>query len=552
MSNIGSTSEVAPDNSRVEDQRLAELVAAVVEGSLGESDRSDLEKILESSDAAKRYYLRYVQIESELASQWDAGHSISLAREQSPSNSTRQKLVVPALCMLLVATAAALLLTFFPMGRDRTPDDLASEFRSLEGGNDPGLGVAIVVQTRGLEEDSEIRVGRRLPAGLFQLSQGEVLLHFVSGATVALQGPSQLEIESEMLATLLSGSATTRVSESAKGFVLNSPGAAVVDLGTEFRMSVDSLGKSVVEVIDGEVELSLLGDDGTTLTSRQLAEREMVAVSPKEMRLTDIKSFEPAAPMVRPFVRPLAIDEDYVSLVKSRSPIAYWRFESFENNRLVNEVADGPIFSMQRSPEEPRSVTVAQGHVRFRRSGRPRFFVTQPLLSGLMTNSHSVEAWIAPDDLRHASFLSLFPSWSQFGYEQFTLLEIATDTSWVHQPGSIRFLSRYPPARSSARGLNLFSAGLVTPGQWHHIVTTSTESKLSLFINGTLVREIENRQEQPRKDEPLRCLIGQLTLDQIWRQFSGRMDEVAIYRHALSADEILEHYSAVDLNKERQ
>ncbi|MEM6364265.1 MAG: LamG-like jellyroll fold domain-containing protein [Planctomycetota bacterium] len=537
------------------DKRLSELVAAVIDRELTTDESSELQQILSASDAAKRYYLHYLQVHSELASQWDGGRPLSIADsfadEPTKESSPSRAYLLPIVGTVFIATAASLLLMLLPIRMNGQSKDTAlSDDQIIARPAVSSSGVAIVVQADGLAANAEIQVGHRLGPGLFELSQGEVRLHFVSGATVALEGPSQLEITSGMLATLLSGNATTRVSESAKGFVLNSPGAAVVDLGTEFRLSVDAMGQSIVEVIDGEVELSLLGDDGTTLTSRQVAEQEMVAVSPAKMTMEDIKSFKPTGRLSRPVDRPLPINSDYVSIVKDKSPIAYWRFEALENNRIANEVADGPALQMQRSPDEPKSISVANGYVRFRRSSEPRFFVTKPVLADLMTDNHSVEAWIAPDDLNHASYLSLFPDWSQFGYEQFTLMEIATDTWWVHQPGSIRFLCRYPPARSSALGLNLFSAGLVTPGQWHHIVTTSSDSKLSLYINGSLVRQISDQQQRESQDEPLRCLIGQLTLNQNWRQFSGLIDEVAIYQRALTPDEVLTHYSAASLNRD--
>ncbi|MEM9367530.1 MAG: LamG-like jellyroll fold domain-containing protein [Planctomycetota bacterium] len=542
-------------------ERLATLVATLVEQGLTQSDRTELARILESSDEAKCYYLHYIQLHSELESQWNGGRTHLTSRRKVQASKPLSSYIMPALFTAIVATAAVLFVMLNPFARDHLHEvaadkavimphrqdtqALASKHNAFDHREDSTAGVAIVVHTQGLEPGSNIRVGQRLAPGWFELLTGTVRLHFVNGATVALEGPAVLKIKSAMLATLHSGSATTRVTDRAKGFVLNSPGAAVVDLGTEFRLMVDSVGGSIVEVIDGEVELSLLGDDGTTLTSRQVMEKQKVAISPSEMKLTEIESFEPTERMDPPADHALPIDLDYVSRVESKHPIAYWRFEKLDKDIVSNEIEGAPALRMQRGEADPDSLRLIDGYLRLRRSETPRYLVTKPLLSGLMTSQHTVEAWIAPDDLRHASYLSLFPDWSQFGYQQFLLLEVATDTSWVHLPGSIRFLCRYPPARSSALGLNLFSAGMVTPGQWHHVVTRSSGSTLSLFVDGALVREIPNRQEQAERDEPLRCLIGQLTLNQNWRQFAGMIDEVAIYRRALTDEEILEHYNAV-------
>ena len=61
-------------------------------------------------------------------------------------------------------------------------------------------------------------------------------LEFLGGAKLLVAGPAELHILSPKSATLVSGQAATRVLEWGHGFVLNTPEAVMVDLGTEFAV----------------------------------------------------------------------------------------------------------------------------------------------------------------------------------------------------------------------------------------------------------------------------------------------------------------------------
>ena len=69
-----------------------------------------------------------------------------------------------------------------------------------------------------------------------------------------LQGKSELKLESASRAFLLAGKMTARVPEEAIGFIVNTPQGAIVDLGTEFALSVSDTHVTEVHVLEGEVE----------------------------------------------------------------------------------------------------------------------------------------------------------------------------------------------------------------------------------------------------------------------------------------------------------
>ncbi|HLA83518.1 MAG TPA: FecR family protein [Thermoguttaceae bacterium] len=102
-------------------------------------------------------------------------------------------------------------------------------------------------------------VGASLAAGRqLRLRQGLVELRFADGATVLLQGPATFDAVGGGKGFLRAGSLVAKVSKEARGFTIQTPTADVVDLGTEFGVSVDkALGKDEVQVFRGKVVLEI-------------------------------------------------------------------------------------------------------------------------------------------------------------------------------------------------------------------------------------------------------------------------------------------------------
>jgi hypothetical protein len=100
------------------------------------------------------------------------------------------------------------------------------------------------------------KVGDEIDAGRLRLSGGLVEVKFVRGATVIVEGPADFEVVGPQHAFLHRGRAVTRMAPGTKGFVLDSPRGRLVDLGTEFGVSVGPTGDTEVHVLEGKVEAS--------------------------------------------------------------------------------------------------------------------------------------------------------------------------------------------------------------------------------------------------------------------------------------------------------
>src|SRR6516165_5928449 len=103
-----------------------------------------------------------------------------------------------------------------------------------------------------------MRTGKEL-----RLERGLAEIEFDCGARIILQGPAGLELLSGLSAQLLHGTLTARVPRRAHGFTILTPHNRIVDLGTEFGLSVDARGATTVRVFTGEVVAFPLPPDGT-------------------------------------------------------------------------------------------------------------------------------------------------------------------------------------------------------------------------------------------------------------------------------------------------
>ena len=119
-------------------------------------------------------------------------------------------------------------------------------------------GVAILTQTVDAHWDNAVmavKVGSILTPGNLKLESGLAQIEFLSGGTVILEGPAELNLVSFRQAYLARGKVRVHVPPQASGFEIRSSATDVVDLGTEFGMQVGNGPQTEVQVFDGKVEL---------------------------------------------------------------------------------------------------------------------------------------------------------------------------------------------------------------------------------------------------------------------------------------------------------
>lgn len=116
--------------------------------------------------------------------------------------------------------------------------------------------LATVTKTRFLlaaNESAPLVAGSPLDAGRIAILGGAVELALRNGVVIVLEGPGDLELQTDMRAFLHAGSAVVRVPKGMSGFRLDTAVTDVLDLGTEFAVRVLPDRVTDVQVYDGAV-----------------------------------------------------------------------------------------------------------------------------------------------------------------------------------------------------------------------------------------------------------------------------------------------------------
>ncbi|MDF1859364.1 MAG: FecR domain-containing protein [Verrucomicrobiales bacterium] len=218
----------------MKDPELQDWIDRSLNGTAKESDARALEKRLLEDERARAHYLNEVNLHASLRRRFSAAGDCP-AIPVIPAHS-RRRLILGLAAAASVALAVGVISLLSP-----SPE--------------PTAVIAHVVGAYD-KAGAEYVAGESVEPGRFDLSKGLVRLDFSNGARVSVEGPAEVEVVDEMGVILHRGVVTATIPESAVGFVVDTPAAHVVDLGTSFGVSVSETGLTDVCVFDGEVEVS--------------------------------------------------------------------------------------------------------------------------------------------------------------------------------------------------------------------------------------------------------------------------------------------------------
>lgn len=266
-----------------------ELLDAWRHGEISREEFADLEKRLET-DAELRAALRAMaDIEEGLTSL--AMQPLSLGLEEKPPISNRR----PVFAYAGWAVAATVLVCSCIWSYAVTssqPTTIGADGRKPDVVGTPDAVVTNQIDARFADGADRIETGQPLDGKWIRMTSGIVQVEFASGAQLALQGPAELRVDSDMECFLQNGTLTVLAPPEASRFTVKSPTGNVIDLGTEFGIVVDAEGQMDVHVLDGEVEVEV-GDD----ERRKLVENEAATIDPQKKQIEDTAidrdAFEP-------------------------------------------------------------------------------------------------------------------------------------------------------------------------------------------------------------------------------------------------------------------
>ncbi|MEO0446877.1 MAG: LamG-like jellyroll fold domain-containing protein [Verrucomicrobiota bacterium] len=494
-----------------------ERLNALLEGTLSEEEFESLEHDLREQPELRRQWIRLRDLEAELETRFSKPDAVPSKRGTSHVH-----------WLSLAAAIAIALLAVSLLTRERP---LRSAYAAVDL---PGLeDVAIVTSMKDVEWNSETELapGSRLKPGSLHLASGEMELAFLCGATVHLEGPAAFQLLSREQAFLTQGKAAAQVPEEAIGFTIKTPDAAVVDLGTEFALAVDGGGESLVHVYDGEVRVSLLGQDGATLSSAPIYGGGSLEVSPQSGTLQTAGGTP--SPTSLPRVERLDMSElnaseAYQNLIATASPLIYWNFNENQSSNQVGRKFHGQLFG---------KAEIANGALSFDGSG----YLTASDLLPPINDQYSISLWAKPSRIHYATVAALCTDGPRPGQKRprhLNVIELMHQSHLIHRANSVRFLHRWEHGE-----VNAFSDEPFLPGKWLHIAAVKCDKQVELYINGKLDRVVPKDVESD--ETSYRLTLGRIDHLRPDRQFHGLMDEVALFPHAISPEQIQEQFQAM-------
>jgi ferric-dicitrate binding protein FerR (iron transport regulator) len=546
---------------------LLELLEGLCNGQLDPERHDRLQSLLRDHPEAQRVYLDYLDMHLALG-RWGRqegaeGESGIPTSQRGRPSSARQVVSFPFRGRRLAAVglAAVSLIALTVVTRLHEPPrkpEVANVGAAVPDRQDPrvkdgreltpGAGLAVVVKLDGVQwEETDGRVpteGDVLPAQRFRLSSGRATLAFFNGVMLTLEGPAQLELESIDRVFCHRGRLRVRVPAGAEGFVVAAPGSSVVDLGTEFGLNVEDDGRARVMVFEGEAEAAVLGATDLSERSQTVEQNKAFEIDPRSGNISeavaDTTSFVASPDLVAPA---LVLDPDYPDAVLRSRPWSYWRFESLEGGVTPNEIPGGPPL---RAVGPVRVVGEGRGGgcAVFDPGKAPKFLALDGLWDLSGDPGYAVELWVMSEEYNHATLVALLAPMANQGSGHLSLLELMACGQYPFpRSSSVRFLYRWPPGGRG--GVSVQNGITYKLYKWHHIVAQCRGERMELYMDGVLASS------QPLKPErsatACQLLLGRLLMTNTnaperYRPFVGRLDELTLYDHALSAGEVRSRY----------
>ncbi|MDD7984042.1 FecR domain-containing protein [Lentisphaera marina] len=513
--------------------RLKQLVSGLLDDNLSKEDAKELDQLLKDNEEARKIYRRMMDMEMSLheSADFELPFQDLPEPEEMPDKfrSTRFQLHVFQAIAACLVTALIISLSV-KSSKIETPARVQLPHVKNE------IEAISLAKIADLSQDVQWQgTKRKLEEMIFEeileIDSGMVLLRYENGAEIKLEGPCRYELKSLTYSKLAYGSLAARIPQAAQGFTVDSPTASVVDLGTEFSMLVKEDGETEVFVFEGEVETSLIGEDGNSLKHARLSKNEGVKIG-KDLELLD--EVNHASSFIRMDAQdnpPIDISPAYVQAVSNDDPVAYWRFE--QGREFLNEKSELYPMSFENGLE------ALDGFLSFQQDNEHFIQVDSPI-EGINSNGYSVEFWINPDEYRSQMSLLSFvlpgkPTWHLL----YTSLTGKND-GLRHSPFNVRMSSRFPAANGS--GHNCFSNQKFELQEWSHYVFVKDEESLKIYINGDLANSVATNLGSD--DQAYQLCFGRIDPERSMRYFVGQMDELAIYNYPLTAQQIQSHFHA--------
>lgn len=519
----------------LDDARLRELLDAACSDTISPEQVAQLEALLTADPAARRVYDEFMQLNFELH---------FLARVQRVEASKPSSLPLRArfarfisrpmsLSMTVAALVVGVLVTAMYFMVPPFYRALA-----LRGPQQEPPSYEVVARLTGVHEAVwEVgQVGTQLGAHLvmghrMELKSGLAEVTYDSGARVTLQGPAVFIVSGGNAATLHEGQLAALVTPESHGFVVDTPPARLVDLGTEFGVVLDEGNNLEVHVFQGEVAL----EAGEREFQRQVLGAGQAVV----VRAAGGGSFDKLADRSK-FVRRLPTLENeyapataYSQHVLSYRPVLYYRMEPLRAAVLFDSgpLARHGVLRTSVTSETPFDEGIDGKSLLLGGPAVGDSGLVAPYPSA--KDKLSVVAWVYAKE--HSRWGNIAANWGDLRTGQFHFGQYGLDGDLcVHVTQNNGALQLIREGHSHPLPLE----------SWQHVAFVVDGENLRLYRNGEEVAAAACQGLTARPSVST-LAIGCKTNDQgvalstgqpaLWH---GRIDELAVFHRALAAETI--------------
>ena len=506
-----------------------QLLCRYLDGRLSPEDKDALQDLLRSSAVARRR-LRMLAAVTEGISSGEVIARASTAK--STILATPNKLLLAPIIPWGIAAAACIvaMLAWFdgaPYGQQgTTATTTATTSGTTSGGNKVNNTVnqtdslvALLVDEAGAEfSDGKAPDEVRFNKGSYQLQRGAVHLRFANGTDMVMNAPASFDIDDAFHVRLHQGDMRAIVPPSGEGFTIVTAGIDYEDRGTEFAVSVDpDKGLNALHVINGQVDAKAPGSD--TLIS-SVTGGQSVQFADGELGQADAPD---------------------MSRYPSPGSIGFLRWQQQRSNFSRNDpdlIAYYPFTQSSQLRNEADSAIAGDGEIHGARWVSGRWPGKHALLFDRDTDF--VELNI-PGKYRQLSFAA----WVKLEGFDHSHNALFNSNGW--EPGDVHWtIHRHGTMALSYHGGNITKTDVLKPvptNEWVHLAATlCQESGKSLtYVNGELAVTsdiIAKGFIRPGTGRIGNWLMGDRQDPAPLRALRGRMDELAIWKRALTKDEI--------------
>lgn len=213
------------------EEHRRQLCQAQMEGLATESESAEFARLIQDDPAALKAYLDQMKVHAMLTWQHGGSHADVLTSRAPAKVSAHLRWSLGlALCACLMMAGMML---WWTQQAER-----------------PTVRYEVLLSDHAGFRAGEVRQGREL-----ELDRGTVSFRTTEGAVVDVTGPAKLELISPMHLRVLHGGVTADISDGKKGFIIETPEARVVDLGTRFSVAAGGPQGTEVAVFEGKVEV---------------------------------------------------------------------------------------------------------------------------------------------------------------------------------------------------------------------------------------------------------------------------------------------------------